>query len=186
MGEQLRHVEHNAEKPEQHIEVHVERKEHLSSKEMAEAGEKQKHEAEHARASVEKLALKTSEAASKKEGHKDSESEEVVLNKSYKSVMHRVESQLPAYQRTFSKVIRNPSVDKASVIIGDTIARPSGIIGGAGLAFFGLLLFGLTAKNVGFEIPNSLFVLLVIVGWTAGLLFDFVFTSVRRLKHAKN
>jgi len=183
MAEKLHHVERHAPKAE-HIEVHVERKE-VSSAEKAEAGERQKHNAEKARESVEKLALKTSEAASKKEGYADSEEPEVFVNKSYRSVMHRVESQLPTYQRVFSKVIRNPSVDKASVIVGDTIARPSGIIGGAGLAFFGLLVFGYTARTVGFELPNTLFVFLVIIGWTGGLFFDFLITSIKRILRAR-
>jgi hypothetical protein len=181
MAERLNHVESGAEKG-QKIEVHVGKIEHLSNVEKAEAGEKQQHQMEQARESVEKLAMKASEQASKKEGHKDSEEPEIVLNHSYRSVMHRVERQLPTYQRAFSKFIRNPSVDKASIIVGDTIARPSGIIGGAGLAFFGLLIFGYTAKSVGFELPNSLFVLLVIVGWIGGLLFDFLFSTFKRLK----
>lgn len=185
MGERLSPIENKTENVER-VEVRVGRKEHISSAEKAEASERQKHRAEHARESVEKLAIKGSETASKKEGHADSETEDVVLSKSYKSVMNRVESQLPTYQRAFSKVIRNPSVDKASVLVGDTIARPSGIIGGAGLAFFGLLIIGFTAKNTGFEVPNSIFVLLVIVGWTGGLLLDFIFTSFKRMRHTKN
>lgn len=184
MAERLSHVENKSEKP-QHIEVVVNR-EHLSNKEKAEATEKHKAGAEEARESIEKHAIKAAETASIKEGHVDNEGEDVVINKSYKSVMHRIESQLPTYQRAFSKFIRNPSVDKASVVVGDTIARPSGIIGGAGLAFFGLLIFGYTARNVGFELPNSLFVLLVIIGWTLGLALDLAISSFRRFSRSKN
>lgn len=185
MVERHKSPEHSVEKR-QHIEVKNSH-ESLSSKEKAEAGEQQKDQAEQARESVEKLAIATSETTGNTESHADSEQEETVfVNKSYKSVMHRVESQLPAYQRTFSKVLRNPSVDKASVIVGGTVARPSGIIGGAGLAFFGLLIVGYAAKTSGFTVPNSLFVLLVIIGWTGGLFFDFIYSSFRRLVRARS
>jgi len=181
MAEKLRHIENKSESGE-HIQVRVERKEHASAAEKLEAGEKQRQSAEQARESVEQLAVSAEKVTSKNEKEAEPDTEAVVINKSYKSVMHRVEKQLPPYQRAFSKVIRNPAVDKTSVIVGDTIARPSGIIGGAGLAFFGLVLFGYYARTSGFVIPNSLFVVLVIGGWVGGLLFDFVFTSVKRIR----
>src|SRR5262245_10600328 len=116
MAEKLHPIEHGGEKAE-HVEVHHHR-EHLSHKEKHEAGERQKHSAEQARESVEKLSITTAEAAAKKEKHQDSEDQDIVLSKSYKSVMNRVESQLPGYQRTFSRFIRQPSVDKVSVLLG--------------------------------------------------------------------
>jgi Rad3-related DNA helicase len=182
MAERMKPIERKIDVAER-IEVRrVESKENLSSAEKLRSGERQKQTAEQARESVEKLARKSSETILENERLADEPEQEIVLNKSYKSVMHRVERQLPAYQRAFSKVIRNPSVDKASTVVSNTVARPSAVIGGAGLAFFGLLIFMISAKSVGFAVPNSLFVLLVIVGWVGGLLFDLFHGLIKRTK----
>lgn len=194
MGEKAPHVEKGAEaiKPKmetsgEHAEIKGAHTEKLSTKEKAELHKEHKGMEKEARGEIEKQAISGAEQGAKKEGHVDSEDDVAPKkNMTYKSVMHRVDKQLPTYQRAFSKVIRNETVDKTSVIVGETVARPSAIIGASALAFFGLLFFTFFAKRIGFELPGSIFVLLVIGGWVLGIAFEFIYRGVRKATHPKS
>lgn len=98
----------------------------------------------------------------------------------YKATMRRVEGKLPAYQRTFSKVINNDTVDKVSNVASKTVARPSGLMGGGILAFLVLLIVTFYASRYGWEVSGSEFVVFVIVGWALGLMVEGVIKVIRR------
>ena len=98
----------------------------------------------------------------------------------YKATMRRVESKLPAYQRNFSKVINNDTVDKVSNISSKTVARPSALMGGGVVAFLALLIVTIFANRYGWEVSGSEFIVFMIIGWTLGLLAEGVYKTFRR------
>ena len=98
----------------------------------------------------------------------------------YKATMRRVESRLPSYQRTFSKVINNDKVDKVSNIASKSVARPSGLLGGGVLAFLALLITTIYANRYGWEVSNSVFMVFVVIGWAIGLMVEAVYKAIRR------
>ena len=98
----------------------------------------------------------------------------------YKATMRRVEGKLPGYQRTFSRVINNDTVDKVSNIASKTVARPSGLMGGGIVAFLALLIVTYYANRYGWVVSGSEFIVFVIVGWALGLMAEAVIKTVRR------
>lgn len=80
---------------------------------------------------------------------------------------------MPAPQRTFSKFIHNPAVEKASEVMGSTVARPNSILSGAIVAFFAVLAVYLIAKHYGYVLSGFETIGAFIVGWLVGALYDF-------------
>jgi len=105
-----------------------------------------------------------------------------IKKQEYRSTMRRVESRLPAYQRAFSKIIHNKAVDSAANVVGKTVARPSGLLGGALASFVGLLVIYLNARRVGFEYPvGTTFLFFVSIGWLVGILVEYIYGAVKRI-----
>lgn len=94
-------------------------------------------------------------------------------NESYKQNMKALQAELPAAQRTFSKVIHNPVVEKTSEAVGSTIARPNAILAGSMVAFFLVLAVYLVAKHLGYPLSGFETIGAFIVGWLIGILYDF-------------
>lgn len=101
----------------------------------------------------------------------------------YKSTLNRIQNQLPVASRGFSKFIHNPVVEKTSAAMSGTIARPSGILGAGTVGFFGFAIVLYFAKRNGFTIPDNstLFILLILGGWLAGLLVEGIFKTIKKL-----
>lgn len=98
----------------------------------------------------------------------------------YRATMRRVEGKLPAYQRQFSRVINNDTVDKVSNIASKTVARPSGLLGGGVVAFLALLVVTFYASRYGWEVSGSEFIVFVMLGWAAGITAEGLFKLIRR------
>lgn len=92
---------------------------------------------------------------------------------SYKHHMKQLQSELSPAQRTFSKFIHNPVVEKTSEAIGNTVARPNAILAGALVAFFLVLAVYLVAKFYGYTLSGFETIGAFIVGWVLGVLYDF-------------
>lgn len=92
---------------------------------------------------------------------------------SYKKHMAHVQSELPAPQRAFSKLIHSPIVEKTSEFVGATVARPNAILSGAVVAFFLVLAIYLIAKNLGYVLSGFETIGAFIVGWVIGILYDY-------------
>ncbi|MDZ7744335.1 MAG: hypothetical protein U5K77_01060 [Candidatus Saccharibacteria bacterium] len=185
MSEQLHErQEHSGE----HIDTSAETK---KLKEQLEAASEQKNNEKQP--STEKLAKQAeSEAISGKERtigeHKESSDTPIGQQKdikymAYKRTLSRVQSQLSVPEKTFSKFIHRPTIEKASEIGSKTVARPSGIMGGgvASLLGTGFVLF--VAKRYGFEYNYMLFVLLFAAGFIIGIGFELI---VRLLARQRN
>ena len=92
---------------------------------------------------------------------------------SFKQEMTKIQAELPATQRGFSKLIHNPVVEKTSEALGSTVARPNAILAGAIVAFFAVLAVYLTAKHFGYALSGFETIGAFIVGWVLGILYDF-------------
>jgi len=98
---------------------------------------------------------------------------------SFNTTMHHARKNMKPVERSFSKVIHQPIVEKTSEVIGKTVARPSGLIGAGIASFIGLLfIFGI-AKYAGFQLSGSEMPLLLLIGLVSGLLIEWTVKSIR-------
>lgn len=96
------------------------------------------------------------------------------LDKNYQQTMTQVQSQMSPHARSFSKVIHHRVIEKVSDTLGSTVARPNAMLAGAIGAFLVTLALYLIAKNFGYRLSGSETIAGFIVGWIAGLLFDYL------------
>jgi hypothetical protein len=108
------------------------------------------------------------------ERRKDGPIGKVERDTSFQATMHEVQSQMSAPSRVFSKIIHNKTVEKASDVIGSTIARPNALLLGAILAFVLTLAVYLVAKNIGYRLSGFEPIGAFILGWVLGIAYDFL------------
>jgi len=101
--------------------------------------------------------------------------------KSFDTTMHHVRKDMNTAERTLSKLVHQPVVEKTSEVVGKTIARPSGIIGAAIAAGIGLLFVFGVARYVGFELSGSEMPLLLGAGLLIGLFSEWAYKSARSI-----
>jgi hypothetical protein len=96
--------------------------------------------------------------------------------------MRYVRRHLTKRERKFSSFVHAPTVEKVSEVGAKTIARPSGLLGGGLVALIGSVGTLYIARKYGFEVPNSLFMALFVVGFVVGVVAEFVVAgfSLRR------
>lgn len=107
----------------------------------------------------------------------------------YKQTLARTRKKLTKSDKTFSKIVHQKNIESISEVAANTVANPSGILGGGIVAFFGSSIVLFISRKIGFEVPPSIFIALFIVGFIVGfiiekLLFKFVFkkSSLNRIK----
>ena len=102
--------------------------------------------------------------------------------RTYYRTMKRMQNQLPATSRSFSKFIHSPVVEKSSAVVGNTVARPSGILGAGIIGFVGISFIMYYASRNGFEISNNytLIIILFVGGWVIGLLIELLLKVLRQ------
>lgn len=100
-------------------------------------------------------------------------------NNAYKKVLKKTRSELKPTEKTFSKVIHNPTIEKVSDIGAKTVARPSGILFGGIGAFIGSLLLLIISKRTGFSYNYLLFLLIFIGGYLAGLILEVFYRLIK-------
>lgn len=124
--------------------------------------------------------LKAAEAASKTTTPLliNSELKDVTLRRELKS-LQRHESPV---RRSLSKVIHQPAVRVTSEVVGASLSRPSGILGGGVMAFIGTSAYLLLAKHYGFTYNSTVFLALFAGGFALGLILELIihFTFRRR------
>lgn len=168
----------NAEQLESYLkaEAAVERAAEKSSVENGEKAEKEaRHEALKEAVSVERG---SAEKKGKERSNSPAKRRHGVVSKkereaSYKHHMKQLQSELSPSQRTFSKFIHNPVVEKTSEAVGSTVARPNAILAGAVVAFFLVLGVYLVSKYYGYTLSGFETIGAFIVGWILGILYDF-------------
>lgn len=140
------------------------------SPERETSSETAKHEALEAAVSHEKPAHEERDTPSPAVRRGSIKSERVA---SYKRTMTQIQSEMSAPSRAFSKVIHNKAIEKTSDVAGATIARPNAILAGSIFAFAFTLATYLIAKHYGYPLSGFETIGSFIVGWIAGLLFDY-------------
>lgn len=93
---------------------------------------------------------------------------------SFKQTMKTVQTDMSLPERTFSKVIHNPTVERVSDFVGKTIARPDALMSGALCSFLAVLTLYVTARYVGFALSGFETIGAFIVGWLIGLGYDLL------------
>lgn len=166
------------------------------SKEISEAGaerSKQLHEQLEQRAeksqegNVEKSKHEALEAAHKSEKETKHEVAKVEKPKHYsrqhrrqlekanfKKTMKEARGYMSAPSRAFSSVIHNKAVEKTSEVVGSTVARPNAILFGSLTAFMFTLAIYLFARHYGYPLSGAETIAAFLLGWTVGLLFDYL------------
>ena len=86
--------------------------------------------------------------------------------------MKKMQSELSPASRTFSKVIHNPAVEKASEAIGSTVARPNLIIAGALGAIASVIIY-FVARHYGYVLSGSETIILFGCGWIIGAIIEY-------------
>jgi len=102
----------------------------------------------------------------------------------YKHTLSSVQRELPTrFSRSFSKVIHQPIIEKASDITGKTIFRPSLMLGMTLGALIGGSAFYLLAKRYGFPISGSEFLLFGLFGALLGLAGEGLRYLFKKMTH---
>lgn len=163
----------------------LEKQSHEALKNTAEKGEHNKHEKlEKSRHETMEHALNAENLRSSQEKNSHSSAHKEYRDPrqtklSFNTTMSHVRRHMKPAERSFSKVIHQPTVEKVSEVAGKTIARPSGVAGATIGAFIGLTLVYVVARRIGFELSGSEMPLLLVGGFVAGLFFEWVFKALR-------
>lgn len=129
------------------------------------------------RQSVESQALSTEDITNSRETD-DSQPAQIfgvqreLKAQAYKNTLQRTRQHLPVNERLFSKFIHSTGVERVSSALGNTIARPSGVISGALVALLGTSFVLYAAKHHGFTYNNAIFFLLFAGGFIVGILLE--------------
>lgn len=97
----------------------------------------------------------------------------------YNQVLRKVRSHLKPSERKFSKVIHQPVVEAVSELSSKTIARPSALLGGGITAFIGSGAILYMSKHYGFEYNFFIYILLLLIGFGAGIALEFLVSGAR-------
>ena len=185
MSEKLNHPspEHHKATPEHESREQAERLKHIHEK-----GEKAENEA---RNNIEAIQKSIEESAVSGKEYSTAEKEtpqntvygvnKELKSTAYKRVLKKTQSQLSTPEKTLSKVIHNPIVEKTSDVAAKTVARPSGILFGGIGAFIGTLILLYISKRSGFTYNYLVFVLLFIACYILGVIIELLAKSVRKV-----
>lgn len=86
----------------------------------------------------------------------------------YERTLARIQHKLPRAARAFSRIAHSPVVDKVSAVSAQTVARPSGVLGGGICAFLGSLIALYYSKHYGFKYNYLLLLFLFVAGYLVG------------------
>jgi len=157
--------------------------------------DEQKHNkpAEHIeqiRASIEHVAEKAEQNQERQRLHEQQPAHHHYITRKikadqYKQTLTAIRLGLSKPQRLLSTVIHQPVIEQLSELGAKTIARPSGILGGASFALFGSIFVLAIAHHIGFQVPNTIFIMLFVLGFFAGLASEIVVTFIHRVRSAR-
>lgn len=109
--------------------------------------------------------------------------QQAMKNRAYKREIAKIQTKLPPTSRRFSKIIHNKTVESISDIGAQTVARPSGLLGGSIAAFVGSLVLYFLAKQYGFRYNYLMMFILFVGGFVVGGLVELLGRKLLRNKH---
>lgn len=92
----------------------------------------------------------------------------------YKKTLATVRKSMTPAERTFSKVIHNPVVEKTSEIAGASVARPAALLAGSLSSLILTAIVYTVSKFYGYKLSGSEWIVTFIIGWAIGLIIDWV------------
>lgn len=95
------------------------------------------------------------------------------LNANFERTMTGIRKDMTPASRTLSKVIHNPTVDKISNVVGNTVARPNLILAGALGTLVVCTVIYLVAKFYGYKLSGSEAIVTFALGWMVGAIVEF-------------
>ncbi len=101
----------------------------------------------------------------------------------FNRTLTRVRKRENVAERTLSRVIHQPSVERVSEAAGRTVARPSGILGGGILAFVGTLALLYITRKYGYEFNYLVFIMLFVAGFALGAVIELLGFALRNKKY---
>jgi hypothetical protein len=140
-------------------------------------------EAQKEQSRLDAIATKVELKANKKQANKkqnlSASSRRGIINKkqrneSYNRTIKRVQSELPATDLLFSKIIHNVFIEKISDIVSNIIARPNAMLAGSVVAFILTLATYTLSKTIGYSLSGSETIIAFIVGWIIGIIYDYL------------
>lgn len=96
--------------------------------------------------------------------------------------LSQLRRKLDTPDRLLSRVVHQPAIRQASGVVGQSLTRPSGLLGGGLMAFVGTAGYLYLAKQQGFAYNYSLFWLLLVAGFALGLLLELLIRLLTRPK----
>jgi hypothetical protein len=140
-----------------------------------------KHElAEKARETIKKV---ETPAAPKEAGEPTKEpvsNSGITRRVNYEHTMKSLRRSMKPAQRVFSKVIHNPSIERASEVIGTTIFRPSVSLGATTTAVIVGGYVYLSARSYGFSLSGPELILAFVAGGIIGILAEALVKLIRQ------
>lgn len=102
-----------------------------------------------------------------------------------KKSMQSIQTRLHGPNKQLSKAVHQPLVQKVSEQAAKTVTRPSGLLGGGIVAFFGSLSYVVFTQHYGYAYNYGLFLLLFVGGFIVGIIAEYAVHWLRlaRRKH---
>lgn len=91
----------------------------------------------------------------------------------YKQTMAHIRTEMSSPARAFSKFIHQRSVERASGILGNSVARPNAVLSGSTCALILVSLLYVIAKMFGYPLSGFETIGAFVLGWIIGLIYDY-------------
>lgn len=129
-------------------------------------------------------ALQAAEKASQPvtPGHINRELKQITLRRE----LQRLRRQLPVPQRLLSRIIHQPAIRAVSQAAGQTVSRPSGLLGGGLVAFAGTSGYLYLARHIGFNYNYLVFLVLLAGGFILGLVLELLVHLATRSRRGES
>ena len=152
--------------------------------------EKQPKTLEEIRQDVEKSSLSSEQLKKEELKELEQESSQAFVQKELKNItlkktISKIQTQLPASERAFSKVVHSPVIDKLSNVGEKTIARPIGILGGGALALLGSLFSTYFSRRFGMSYNLLMFAIVFLVGYVSATILELLYKTVVKPRSSK-
>lgn len=159
---------------------------HEQAEKPSHHGEHNEHQTpsiEHLSRSVEQHAISGKESS--RGENSETKQHPLLVNKALKEMAYnraltRARKRLSVPSRAFSKVVHAKAIEKPSEAIGKTIARPSGMLGGAFFALVGSSVLLWISRHYGYEYNYLEDVLLFGIGMGVGIAIEGIIRLIRQ------